>query len=827
MLWPTPAEYAQAVGGFPDVSVLDLKFNGGKPKRDPTGLLLVYSGGFSTVFPMEVAPDTYALRCWTQDIGDAKDRYEKISNALKDVNLPYFVDFEYVPEGILINGKKYPITRMEWAEGETLRDFIKQNLQNARIFSAAADKFREMFETLHRHQISHGDLQDGNILLKRNGPDVSIKLIDYDSLYVPELLGQPSPTPGLPEYQHASRGTRSNEKVDYFSELVIYLSFLSLSEKPELWDQFKDKTERGLLFSREDFENPDQSDVFQELANLSSDVQELAKTLKDFCAKTSIDQLEPLEEILPKPDAKTYSKHGFDHLNNKRYSEALAEFQKAIAINPNYEEADLGIGLAYLHSKQYTNAINAFEQAIKNKPNYKEAHHGLGLAYFKSGDNSKATAAANAALGIDPHYQPARQLLDAIKSATSAPVPPPSPTGSTSTSTPAGSTSHPAPAQSAQRHWQSVTIATLGLALVICFVAFLTQMNAKEEVLSQNAVLRNQLAQKEIVIRQRESEIRRLTTSVQGLEIDRQKLNRANDELQTQLKNKRFTTATTSGEVVGLRRQLNEQRSKNQGLQAQLGKKDAEIRQLRNDKAVALNENRALQKRLLENKPGIANQSDRVQQLQREKTAVLNENRTLQKQLTEKSSEVRNLTTHVRRLKNENRTLQEENEDLTGQNRKLRNENTALRNQLGKAKQENSNKTINPEPPKKIRNYKGVVIRAGVYNNHGIIAFEREDYDKAITHFREAIKTDSKFAVAHYNLGCTYLEMKEYRDAISAFNKGINLNQRFKEAYYNRSLAYFRDNRFQVAKRDAEKALSINPNYQRARNLLKTIEKIQ
>lgn len=133
MLWPTPADYAQAVGGFPDVSLLDSKLKGGKPKRDHTNLLLVYSGGFSTVFPIETITNIYALRCWTRDIGDSKSRYEKINAYLKHVHLRYFVDFEYVPEGILINGKRYPITRMEWANGELLRDFIKRNLQNATI----------------------------------------------------------------------------------------------------------------------------------------------------------------------------------------------------------------------------------------------------------------------------------------------------------------------------------------------------------------------------------------------------------------------------------------------------------------------------------------------------------------------------------------------------------------------------------------------------------------------------------------------------------------------------------------------------------------------
>ena len=134
-------------------------------------------------------------------------------------------------------------------------------------------------------------MQDGNILIKHNGTDVEIKLIDYDSLFVPTLHGQPEQIVGLPEYQHPKRiagGGQANKKVDYFSELVIYLSFLSLSEKPDLWTQFsgmRDELTEVYCFQRRILKFQAKSTVFQELANLSPDVQHLAATLKDFCAK--------------------------------------------------------------------------------------------------------------------------------------------------------------------------------------------------------------------------------------------------------------------------------------------------------------------------------------------------------------------------------------------------------------------------------------------------------------------------------------------------------------------------------------------------------------
>ena len=818
MLWPSFADYELFVKNAFAHSVLDPRLKNGSPMEG-------ISGGFSRVYPVKVASNTFALRCWVKDVGNLKDRYRRISAYLKKVRLPYFVDFEYVSEGILINGIKYPTTRMEWAGGVSLRVFIEQNLQNSHIFKIVAAEFQEMVATLHKHQIAHGDLQNGNILVKRSGTDVEIKLIDYDSLFVPALRGQPEQIVGLPEYQHPQRiagGRKASEKVDYFSELVIYLSFLGLTEKPELWNRFKDKTEKGLLFSKRDFEDPSKSGIFQDLANLSPDVQHLAATLKDFCAKASIDQLQPLEAILPKPNANTHGNQGFTLLNAKRYNEALIEFKKAIAFDPNYKKAHYGVGLVYLHSKRYTDAINAFEKLIKGDPNYKEAHHGLGIAYFESGDNSKATMAANAALRIDPYYQPARQLLDAIKSATSVPVPPPGPTP-------------PTPPPDPKPHlvtnsWQyitsriknnrlSVTAGTLGLALVICFIAFLTQMNAKDAALSQNAELKNQLPQKDIEIRQQGSEIRRLTSSVQTLENQKDILSRKNSELQDQLKNRTFSENITSQEVLNLRKQLSEKETalalwvdENQKLQSQLAKKNTElrtqisiVRRLENEKTNIRDENRKLKSQLAGRNPGSTNQSAIAQRLQKEKAEVFAENQLLQGQ----------------------------NQNLIRQNQRLRDEKKSLQNQLNNATPSplNGNQPIDmilSEPPRQIDEYRDFATRAGVYNNNkGIAAFRLKNYDKAVIYFQQAVRADLKFAITHYNLGCVYLKMKKYREAINAFSDAVAVNPKFKEAYYNLGLAHLGKDAYSAAKSSVELALMIDKSYQRARNLLTTIENAQ
>lgn len=754
---------------------------------------------------------------------------------MKQKDLPYFVDFKYVPEGIRVNGIKYPITRMEWVEGVSLREFIEQNLQTPHIFKVVADEFKKMVAALHKHEIAHGDLQDGNILLKRSSNGIEIKLIDYDSLFVPTLRGQLDEIRGLPEYQHPKRigGGQANKKVDYFSELVIYLSFLGLSEKPDLWTQFADenRVDRGLLFSKKDFEDPDQSDAFQELEQLSPNIQQLATTLKDFCTKTSIDQLARLEAIL----ANTHCHQGESFLSDERYDEALAEFQKAIDSEPDHARVYFGRGHVYQRTKRYTNAITAFQQAIQLKPNYKEAYHELGTAYFKSGDNSKAEAAAQKALRIDPHYQPALDLLDVIETSSTPPVTSPPTTNPTSTSTSPTSSStpsqptrsHPLPdvirhiTKVLRNHWQSVAMAILGLALVIYFIPHLIQMNTENKIhLDEITKLKNQLNQKE-------SKTRELTSLVQTLESDKKKLSRENDRLREDLEDLRAVPNTIPRDVINQLQQLSETEAalassvnKNQTLQSQLKKKDAEIRQLQNDLTITRNKNRGLQNQTDGSNSGIINQNDTVQRLEKEKTKVFNENR----------------------------RLQDENQDLVRQNQRLRNENETLQRRLDNTKQNSSNQAkklpsdsedepqptiqpqtenLIPELPKKVQEDRTVRPVDISRNNQGCFAFKVGDYDKAINQFEQAIKADSKFAVAHYNLGCAYFAIKEHEKALSSLDKAIILRGKFKEAYYNRSLVYFKLKRFQEAKQNAQQALSIDSTYHLAEELLTAIENTQ
>jgi len=299
MKYPLRGEYDTAVRNL-DKFVFDNVLKRGKPVMQANNphLLRSYNGGKAIVYEIQTNPKKFALKCWVEDLGDLEIRYQAIDRYLNQIKLPYFVDFSYDEQGILVNGHKFPTIRMEWVNGIGFKTFISNNINNPTCIRAFADKFLAMVNSLHQNNMSHGDLQHGNIMVRDNG---EICLIDYDSLYIPSLSNEEDRIKGLDGYQHPNRSkiVKLSPKSDYFSELIIYLSVLVISEKPSFWKSIE-KEER-LLFSKPDLVNPRSSPIFAQLANsaqFSSEVIYFTLELEKFCRQPDIHSLQPLEDLV-------------------------------------------------------------------------------------------------------------------------------------------------------------------------------------------------------------------------------------------------------------------------------------------------------------------------------------------------------------------------------------------------------------------------------------------------------------------------------------------------------------------------------------------------
>ena len=304
--YPTHAEYNLAVK-YTSRFVLDPVLKLGTPRSRTSvpvakgGRPLTFAGGFAKVYIFDCGSKRYALRVWLVEIPEVAARYQVTSDFLRQHQLPFFVEFEFVKNGILVSGKKYPDLRMEWADGLSLRDFIIQNRSRPEIIKAAADEFFAMSNALHEANIAHGDLQADNMIFRINSGSVSCKLIDYDTLVVPDLIGKPVSSTGLTSYQHPKRADSpaATKKDDFFSELVIYICLLAIAENPKLWDDFPEKgRDKELLFQGADYRSPKPSPLFRELYGMGGLIQKLAVILWNFSRCPSINDLIPLKNVL-------------------------------------------------------------------------------------------------------------------------------------------------------------------------------------------------------------------------------------------------------------------------------------------------------------------------------------------------------------------------------------------------------------------------------------------------------------------------------------------------------------------------------------------------
>jgi formylglycine-generating enzyme required for sulfatase activity len=270
MPWPLSQDYNEAIQ-TPAISFEDADLRAGEPVLNAMSLPMPRSGNFADVYEFRSPQGQWAIKCFTREIPNLRERYRLISKYLQQVKLPFFVDFEFLDRGIRVRGQWYPILKMQWVEGQLLNEFLRNNLDRPASWEGLIPMWLRMAQRLHEVGIAHGDLQHGNIILVpgRKADSLALKLIDYDGLYVPDVESIPCGEVGHANYQHPHRirDRVYNERVDRLPLLAIYtaLHCLSIGGRT-LWDRFDNGD--NLLFRSSDLADPVQSPVFKLLWTL-------------------------------------------------------------------------------------------------------------------------------------------------------------------------------------------------------------------------------------------------------------------------------------------------------------------------------------------------------------------------------------------------------------------------------------------------------------------------------------------------------------------------------------------------------------------------------
>ncbi len=268
MGWPLSQDYNLAIQS-PASNFADPELRRGEAVVNALGLPQPCSGNFADVYQVR-RPDgsRWAVKCFTREAPGLRERYREISRHLRQARLPFSVDFDFLEQGIRVNGRWFPVLKMQWVEGLTLNGFVAQYADKPAMLESLLQIWARMARYLRDAEIAHCDLQHGNVLLVpgSSAKSLALKLVDYDGMFVPALAGHRSGEVGHPSYQHPERlreGTYSLE-VDRFPLLLIATALTALKSRGRaLWEEYDNGD--NLLFVKADLEAPTKSHLFLEL----------------------------------------------------------------------------------------------------------------------------------------------------------------------------------------------------------------------------------------------------------------------------------------------------------------------------------------------------------------------------------------------------------------------------------------------------------------------------------------------------------------------------------------------------------------------------------
>jgi hypothetical protein len=287
MPYPTFEQYNNAFQAHQQL-LADPELQRGTVAKTGMGTPLAISGGFALTYTIKAGAKKYAVRCFHRESKALERRYQAIARRLAQLRSPYFVDFEFQPKGIRVEGSAYPIVKMAWAQGATLGEFLDDNHGQKGALARLPGSLLALSKFLETERVAHGDIQTGNMMV--SGMSGAIQLIDYDGMFVEEIRDVGSSELGHINFQHPERKSKNpfGPTMDRFSLIALSVALKALQEDPSLWKRTNSEID-AIVFRAADFVNPAASIVFSELMGkpaLAADAQRFASICRASIEKT-------------------------------------------------------------------------------------------------------------------------------------------------------------------------------------------------------------------------------------------------------------------------------------------------------------------------------------------------------------------------------------------------------------------------------------------------------------------------------------------------------------------------------------------------------------
>ncbi len=294
MAYPSFDQYNNAFSAHHQL-LSDPELRQGTLAKTGLGVPLAISGGFALTYTIKAGQKKYAVRCFHRESKALERRYQAIAKRLAQLNSSYFLNFDFQPKGIVVDGQPYPIVKMAWAQGVTFGEFMVDNHGQKGALANLPASLLALSSFLEKERIAHGDLSTGNIMV--SGISGAIQLIDYDGMFVDEIRDLGNSELGNLNFQHPERGAKNpfGPTMDRFSLIALWLALKGLNEDTTLWDKTNSDMD-AVLFRAADYIDPTSSPVFSELMRKPT----LAAYAQNFAAvcRASIEKTPSLEDFI-------------------------------------------------------------------------------------------------------------------------------------------------------------------------------------------------------------------------------------------------------------------------------------------------------------------------------------------------------------------------------------------------------------------------------------------------------------------------------------------------------------------------------------------------
>lgn len=275
---------------------------------------LYKKGTNAIVFKTESQSKLYAIRFFFYQEHELFRRYVQLQDYLINKDFSWKIPFSFFDK------EYYSFIKMDWVEGPSLGQFLDDIIRDPSAISDLQSKLVNLSRELEANGIGHGDLNLDHIRIANGNLHFVLKLIDYDSMFIPKFKGKDSLRIGTAGFQHPMRlSSDFSERIDRFSIWVFLTALEALKINPALWiDSGRNGYDKNtqLIFQFSDLAFPEQSSIFSELKTYNSDALNFyVDKLIGFCNTRSAEEVEPpqlfnerivapvkKEEVQPKPE---------------------------------------------------------------------------------------------------------------------------------------------------------------------------------------------------------------------------------------------------------------------------------------------------------------------------------------------------------------------------------------------------------------------------------------------------------------------------------------------------------------------------------------------